>query len=177
MGFGGRFFKNRITTNVPAAWLATPYGGTSNTKIYNNTIIKSPNALPGFKPFRMGWEGRDDTWAKDVEFNSNDIRGAAFGLQATDQDHSYSVSWTLQLKVSGPNGHPVKNANITIFDKNQSKILQAKTDDQGNIKTELLEYAVKGKEKTYSSPYTVVAGDVKKEVLLNRNSSIGLVTK
>jgi len=177
VGFGGRFFKNRITTNVPAAWLATPYGGTSNTKIYNNTIIKSPNALPGFKPFRMGWEGRDDTWAKDVEFNSNDIRGATFGLQATDQDHSYSVKWTLQIKVSSPNGHPVKNADITIFDKNQSKILQAKTDDQGNIETELLEYSVKGKEKSYSSPYTVVAGDVKKEVVLNRNSSIGLVTK
>lgn len=176
-GFGGSFFKNRITTNVPAAWLATPYGGTANTKIYNNTIIKAPNALPDFKPFRMGWAGRDDTWAKDVEFNSNDIRGAEFGLHATDQDHSYSVKWTLQLKVADQKGNPIKNADITILDKNQSKILQKKTDELGNIKTELLEYSVKGKEKTYSSPYTIVVGDAKKEVVLNKNSHITLVTK
>jgi hypothetical protein len=75
IGFGGSFFNNRITTNVPAAWLATPYGGTSNTKIYNNTIIRSANAPPDFKPFRMGWAERDDTFAKDVQFNSNDNRG------------------------------------------------------------------------------------------------------
>jgi len=177
VGFGGSFFNNRITTNVPAAWLATPYGGTANTKIYNNTILKAPNALPGFKPFRMGWEGRDDTWAKDVEFNSNEIRGADFGVQATEQDHSYSVTWTLQLKVTDQKGVPVKSADVTIFDKNQSKVYQEKTDELGSMKFELLEYAAKGKQKTYASPYTLVVGDVKKEVLLNKNNNITLILK
>ncbi|MEP7109602.1 MAG: hypothetical protein ABI760_16530 [Ferruginibacter sp.] len=177
IGFGGQFFNNRVTTNVPAAWLATPYGGTVNTRIYNNTITRSANALPDFKPFRMGWKGRDDTWAKDVEFNSNDIRGAIFGIQATDQDHSYSVIWTLQLKVSDQKGNPVGNADITILDKNHSKILQKKTDEWGKIKTELLEYSVRGKEKTYSAPYTVEVRDAKKEFMLNKNTSLTLVTK
>jgi hypothetical protein len=177
VGFGGSFFHNRITTNVPAAWLATPYGGTSNTKINENTITRSANAPPDFKPFRMGWAERDDCFAKDVQFNSNDIRGAVFGLQATDQDHSYSVNWTLKLKVADQKGNPVRNADITILDRNQLKILQKKTDEQGNMKTELLEYFVKGKEKTYSSPYTVLVGDAKKQVVLNRNSNITMVTK
>ncbi len=176
-GFGGSFFNNHITTNVPAAWLATPYGGTSNTKIYNNTIRKAPNALPDFKPFRVGWEGRDDTWAKDVEFNSNEIHGAVFGLQVTDQDHSYSVIWTLQLNVLDRRGKPVKNADITIFDKNKTKVLQQKTDELGKLKSELLEYAVKGKLKTYASPYTVVIGNVKKEILLNENKNMTLIAE
>jgi uncharacterized protein YfaS (alpha-2-macroglobulin family) len=98
-------------------------------------------------------------------------------LQSTNQDHSYSVNCTLLLKVADQKGNPVKNADITILDKNQSKILQKKTDEKGNIKTELLEYSVKGKEKTYSSPYTVVVGDAKKEVLLNKNCNITVVTK
>ena len=123
----------------------------------------------------MGWTKRDDTFAKDVQFNSNEIRGAAFGLEATDQDHSYSVNWTLQLKVSDKKGKPVKDAEITILDKNQSKILQEKTDEGGNLKTELLEYSVKGKEKTYSAPYTVVFGNTKKEIALNKNSNVTLV--
>jgi hypothetical protein len=176
-GFGGSFFNNRITTNVPAAWLATPYGGTANTKVYHNTIIKGPNALPGFKPFRMGWSDRDVTFAKDVQFNSNDIHGSDFGIDATDQDHTYSVNWTLKLKVSDKKGKPVKDAEVTILDKNQSKVLQKKTDEHGNLKTELLEYSAKGKEKTYSSPYTVVYGDSKKEVVLDRNSNVTLVAR
>ena len=48
----------------------------------------SPNTLPDFKPFRMRWEGRDDTWARDVKFNSNENQGF-FGLQATAQDQSF----------------------------------------------------------------------------------------
>jgi len=177
VGFGGRFFNNRITTNVPAAWVATPYGGTANTKIYNNTIIKAPNALPDFQPFRIGWEGRDDTWAKDVEFNSNEIHGAVFGLQATAQDHSYSVIWTLQLKVVDQKGQPVKNADISIFDKDQTRVLQKKTDERGKVNSELIEYAVKGKLKTYASPYTVVVGESKKEVVLNGNKSMTLIAE
>jgi hypothetical protein len=175
-GFGGSFFNNRITSNVPAAWVATPYGGTANTKIYNNTIIKGPDALPDYKPFRMGWSARDVTIAKNVEFNSNDIRGAQFGLQSTDQAHSYKVSWTLNLAVQNKNGKAVGNKEIIILDKNNKKVMEAKTDDHGRLSTELLEYSVDGKEKSYASPYTIVLDDTKKQVTLNRNSSVTMVT-
>jgi hypothetical protein len=36
--FGGQFYDNHITTNVPAAWIGTVYGDASNSKLYNNTI-------------------------------------------------------------------------------------------------------------------------------------------
>ncbi|HZJ59496.1 MAG TPA: hypothetical protein VFD24_04445, partial [Chitinophagaceae bacterium] len=90
---------------------------------------------------------------------------------------SYSVTWTLQLKVTDQKGVPVKSADVTIFDKNQSKVYQEKTDELGSLKFELLEYAAKGKQKTYASPYTLVVGDVKKEVLLNKNNNITLILK
>lgn len=51
---GGNFYNNRITTNVPAIWVASMYGGAANTKIFNNTIIKTSGTLTDFKPIRMG---------------------------------------------------------------------------------------------------------------------------
>ena len=55
------------------------------------------------------------------------------GLQAREQDHSYVVFWRLRLMVTDQKGYPIKNADITIFDKNQSKVLQNKTDGLGNL--------------------------------------------
>jgi PKD repeat protein len=124
----------------------------------------------------MGWSARDVTIAKNVEFNSNDIRGAQFGLQSTDQAHSYKVSWTLNLAVQNKNGKAVGNKEIIILDKNNKKVMEAKTDDHGRLSTELLEYSVDGKEKSYASPYTIVLDDTKKQVTLNCNSSVTMVT-
>ena len=176
-GFGGKFYDNRITTNVPAAWVASYYGGTANTKIYNNTIIKSPTANAEFKPFRMGWKGREDCIAKNVEFRSNDIRGAKFEVAATDQDHSYTVYWTLHVKVIDAKRDPVKNAEVNIRDKNNTVVLQTKTDENGKLQTELQEYAVDGKEKKYLSPYTISLSGCEKKVELNKNMEISCVVK
>ncbi len=176
-GFGGRFYNNHITTNVPAAWIASFYGGTVNTKIYNNTIIKSPTANAGFKPFRMGWQECEECLAKNVEFRSNDIRGAEFDVQVTDQDHSYSVYWTLNVKVTDARGKPVKNAEVTIRDKSNVVVLKTKTDENGKLQTELQEYAVDGKEKKFLSPYTVLVGGCEKKVELNKNMEITCIVK
>lgn len=176
-GFGGRFYNNRITTNVSAAWVASYYGGTVNTKINNNVIIKSPTANAEFKPFRMGWEGREDCIAKNVEFRSNDIKGAKFDIQATDQDHSYSVYWTLHLKVIDAMKNLVKNADVTIRDKTNAVILQTKTDEDGRLETELPEYTVDGKEKKFSSPYIISLAGCEKKVELNKNMEIACSVK
>lgn len=176
-GFGGRFYNNHITTNVPAAWIASLYGGTANTKIYNNTIIKSPKANADFKPFRMGWQECEECIAKNVEFRSNEIKGSKFDIEATDQDHTYSVYWTLSIKVADEKGKPGKNADITILDKNNVIVLQTKTDEYGKLQTELQEYAVTGKEKKFLSPYTVSAGGCKQKVELNKNIEITCTLK
>jgi hypothetical protein len=157
---------------VPAAWVASMYGGTANSKIFNNTIIRSASAKAGFKPFRMGWSERDDCIAKNVEFRSNNFQGTTFDLQVTDQPHSYSVYWTLTINAVDAEKKPMKNTEVTIADANNAIAFRGKTDSSGVLKTELLEYTVKGKEKIISSPYTISAAGIKKEIYLDSNRQI-----
>jgi len=174
-GFGGQFYNNRITTNVPAAWIASYYGGTANTKLYNNTIIKSATANASFKPFRMGWKERDDCFAKNVEFRSNVIKGVDFDLDITNQPHSYSVYWTLNIKAADKKGKPLKDAEVIIRDKNNNVVAETKTDADGKLQTELLEYSFENSEKKFASPYTVSIGNSQKKVELNKNTEITCV--
>ena len=153
------------------------YGGAGNTKIYNNTIIKAPGANTDFKPFRMGWAKRDVAVAKNIQFRSNEFQGIPFEMDVTDQDHSYSVYWTLNVKVLDKNSNPVNDADIRILDKDRKIIAAKKTDANGYLKEELLEYSVDGPKKMYSSPYTLITGKVKKEVTLNKNIEVVLQMK
>jgi hypothetical protein len=50
--------------------------------------------------------------------------------------------------------------------------MQSKTDDNGRLSAELPQYAVEGKEKKVLSPYTVIAGTLKKEIDLDNNKEI-----
>jgi hypothetical protein len=168
--FGGQFYNNRITTNVPAVWVATMYGGASNSKIFNNTIIPLNGAR--YKTFRIGFAGCDDCIAKNIEFRSNEITEGKIEISATEQDHSYSVYWTLNIKVTDAKGSPARNSDVLIRDKNNEVVLQTKTDDSGELITELAEYSVNGKEKKYLSPYKIVAGELGKEVVLDSNKEI-----
>ncbi|MBS1610605.1 MAG: hypothetical protein JSS70_17980 [Bacteroidetes bacterium] len=166
-GYGGQFYNNRITTNVPAVWLASFYGDAYNSKIYNNTII--PLHAAKFKTVRMGW---DESVAKNIEFRSNNIEGGKFSVAASDRDHTYSVYWTLTIRLVDKKGGVVKNAEVLIRDKNGVVVTRANTDENGEIKTELPEYSVNGKEKRYTSPYTVSVDDLKREVNLTKNTEI-----
>ncbi len=168
--FGGQFYNNRITTNVPAAWVASFYGGASNSNIYNNTIIPLSGAK--FKTFRIGSMGCDDCVARNVSFRSNEIEGQKFSLEVTDQDHAYSVHWTLLVKVKNDKGLPLKGSDVTIRDRFNAVVLKAKTDETGIIVAELPEYAVEGKNRKDSSPYTVEAAGQRKEINLDRNKEI-----
>jgi len=168
--FGGQFFNNRITTNVPAAWIASFYGGASNSNIYNNTII--PLSGSSFKTFRIGSAGCDDCVAKNVTFRSNEIVGQKFSLDVTDQDHSYSVHWTLLVKVRDDKGSPLDNSEVTIHDRNRAVVTKGKTDENGIFKAELPEYEIDGKKRKDSSPYKIEAVGYIKEIELNRNKEI-----
>lgn len=176
-GFGGQFYNNRITTNVPAAWVASLYGGTANTKIYNNTIIKSPSAPEDFKVIRMGQPGCDWCVARDVEFRSNVIEGDAFDLQVSDQPHTFSVYWTLDTELKDKKGNPVAGARVTILDRNKQEVLSASTDRSGRFTAELPEYHFDGKTRNYLAPYTVIVAKEKKEIPLNQNTNLRLVSK
>jgi hypothetical protein len=168
--FGGQFYNNRITTNVPAAWIATFYGGASNSDLYNNTIITP--ARSEFSSFRIGSAGCEECVAKNVRFRSNIIKGQKFSLDVTDQDHSYSVFWTLIIVIKDSKGSPVNNADISIINKFGETVMKTKTDASGKISQELIEYSVERNTRKDFSPYTIKAGKTIKEVNLDNNKEI-----
>ncbi len=170
---GGHFFNNRITTNIYSMWVACRYGGDKDSKIYNNTIIKSPEAKTGFQPVRMGWAERKDCVAQNIEFRSNRFEGFGFGVDATKQTHSYSVWWTLKIKVTDKDGAAAKT-EVRIIDKNGKEALCQQTNEQGLIEVELQEYSVNEKGQTNLSPYTVIVGKKKEKVNLCKNTSISI---
>jgi hypothetical protein len=166
--FGGQFYNNRITTNVPAAWIATPYGGASNSRLSSNTIIPLNGA--SFKTFQIGSLASGEYVAQNVEFRSNVVEGGEFDIDAPDQNHSYSVYWTLKVNVVNANGVPVKNKNVTIRDKSGSVALQLKTNSDGEVTTELLQYHVNGKEKDIATPHTIEVDGINNKVELIGNT-------
>jgi hypothetical protein len=165
--FGGQFYNNKINTNVPAAWVASMYGGASNSDIYNNSIVATGETP--FKTIRMGSLGCDDCMAKNIKFRSNNISGQIFTIDATDQDHSYTVYWSLTVKVVDKNMNSIRNREVIIYDKWGKIALKSRTDDHGKITAELPEYKVNGKEKVVHSPYTVKSGEKTIHIDLNRN--------
>ena len=50
--------------------------------------------------------------------------------------------------------------------------MHSKTDNSGRLSAELPQYSVEGKEKKISSPYTIIAGTLKKEIELDNNKEI-----
>ena len=171
---GGQFFDNRITTNVPAAWVASRYGGAKAVNIYRNAVIKSDKAGDSFNPFRMGWDERKDCVANDIEFRSNMLEGLEFGIDATEQSHSYSVWWTLKINVTDNKGSTTKGVDVLIQDKNGKKVACLLVNEQGFVQTELPEYTVNGKKKVVFSPYTIVIGEKKEDVCLGENTEINI---
>ena len=168
--FGGQFYNNRITTNVPAAWIATIYGGASNSNLYNNTIIPLNNS--DFKTFSIGYSGCNDCVAKNVAFRSNRIEGKKFELDVTTQNHSYAVYWTLKMKLVNPAHQPIANREVLIYDKNKAIAYSGVSDKTGFLKTELLQYSVGGNQKKLASPYTISIGRYRRKINLENNTNI-----
>lgn len=174
---GGQFYNNRITANVPAAWVASMYGGAKGTRIYNNSIIKSDKDSENFMPFRMGWMGWKGCVAENIMFESNEITGAPFGIDATEQSHSYTVSWTLKVLVSKKGGNPVNGQDVRIVDHNGIEVKKILTSENGTVSVILPEYTFAQQQKNYLSPYTLIAGKSKLVVTLNHNSEVIINTK
>ncbi len=172
---GGKFYNNRITTNVPAAWIACRYGNASNTEISRNLIIRAQGADSMLKPFRMGWQ--NETVAKNIQFKSNEIRGMDFGIDITKQPHTYKVWWTLDISVRDRTGEPVPDAPVEIYDKDGKKFITGITDATGHFKPELKEYDYNAGIKNFASPYEVRCGRQKDKVALIKNSELEIILR
>ena len=173
--YGGQFCGNTITTNVPAAWIATIYGGAAHSNLHDNTII--PFGYATDHTFTIGSAGCDECISENVEFRSNEVKGGKFVIDATDQKNTYTVYWTLKLRFIGESGQPLQNETVKIADSSGQTVFEAKTDNNGEIRTELPEYAVDGQKKTFSSPYLISAGSLEKKISLESNTTTTLMVK
>src|SRR5690606_8440112 len=124
-------YENTITTNVPAAWIASRYGGTSNTRFFNNKIIKSAAAKGEIAPIRIGWKSCKSCYAKDVVFSSNVMVGMSKEWDITDQQHSFRVLQTLTVQLSDANGKPAPGEPVVVLDENQKRIAEGQSDREG----------------------------------------------
>jgi len=169
---GGQFFDNTITTNVPAAWVASRYGGAKNTYLSNNTIIKLPHAKENFKPFRMGWEARPDCVAEGIQFRSNRFINTEFDIDATNQNHDYTVFWTLTVMVIDKERNPGGEINVLVTNKLNEVVANKKTEEDGTVSFELLGYSFKNSIKSYSGSYKIKVSEKSQIVDLDANQTL-----
>jgi hypothetical protein len=171
---GGKFYGNRITSNVPVAWVGNPYGAAKDTRISDNLIIRSADAPSSFKAFRIGWTGYKGSVAENVCFESNVLDGFSFDTEETDQLHKYKVIWTLGINVLDKSGNPSHDIPVTITDKNGKEILKRVLPADGRMEVKLPEYSSIAGKRDYSSPYIVRVGKRKSEVTLDKNREIAI---
>lgn len=174
---GGLIYNNTIISNVTPVWVGSSYGRAENTLIRGNTIERTPGKANSFKPVRMGSTEQPDYIALGTRFMSNDFRGIDFGIDETDQKHSYSVFWTLRLNLMDKSGRPLGNSEVVISDRNGKEVVRQKTDNKGYLEAELAEYIKEGNLITYFSPYRINSGKKKIEIELRKNTETNFIVK
>jgi hypothetical protein len=174
---GGKLYNNRITSNVTPVWVGCSYGRATDIMLSGNQITKAPDTQTNFVPIRMGSYEQPDYLAENIRFCSNKYSGIEFGITSTDQHHSYSVYWTLNVKVINKTGIPLEDIIVSILDNTKREVIHQKTGKEGTIQVELPEFSVDGKEKNVFCPYTIIAGKKKVETELNNNCEITLMIK
>jgi hypothetical protein len=170
-GLGGRFYNNRITSNVAPIWVAGQYGGTNRTVISDNIIIKSPGALPDYTPFKMGFSGCESCIALNVSISGNEIRNDSFAIHVEGKGHSYRVSWHCSLQLKDRKGQPLANHDWEIIDSRQTYVAMGKTNERGMLQLILPQYDVEGDQKTLYTPYTLVVGKFRYSFDLKENKN------
>ncbi len=173
---GGIWKNNRITTNVAAAWIGSPYGRAKNAVFSGNSIICRRDKGVGFKPFRMGWCGRAGIVAENIAFVSNEISGCEFEIERSGEAHHYTVSWTLALEVKN-NQNQKKADFLVVIRDSGGRIYKEKTGPGGDLLIVLKEYEYRQGRKNFFSPYSVRAGGTGRIVHLNRNRRIVLTVQ
>lgn len=169
---GGIWTHNNIRTNVPAAWIASRYGSASNATFRRNTITLS--GLSDTKPFRIGWDERQEVVATHIHFDSNSFPNAKFAVDITDRNHTFTVSWTLGLRIIDRQKEPVADVSVHVLDNTEKLVSEQRTDEDGCVLFVLDEFRYGDGQTVFHSPYKVVIGKEQHKVKLDRNQEINI---
>jgi len=167
---GGEIYNNKITSNCAAAWIGTDYGYGRNMTFRGNTFVKAPGTPGGVKPFILGHGGNA---AQDIRFYSNTYQGWSDIFQYHSNSISYSVGWTLTVKVRQKAGGAAAGAEVVISEQGGREVFRKRADEKGVVVARLAEYKVTGRgNRTDCSAYTVKAGAAEKSVKLTRDLEV-----
>jgi hypothetical protein len=167
-GYGGDFSSNTIRSNVPAAWVATRYGGTANTKIIKNTFINT--GKENTPPIRMGWETCNSCYAKDVVFDANISEGSDFSIDQTDQEHSYKIFWMLKVIATG--NEDLKGKVIEVLDVDGQLVEEGHLDADGKWEGSLLGKSVDNRNFSDWQTYQIRIGNEHRAIEMNKNMAL-----
>jgi len=171
-GFGGQFYDNRITTNVPAAWIASRYGGASNTRFSNNKIINSAADKGEIAPIRIGWESCKSCYATEVVFSSNEMVGMSREWDVTDQQHSFKVYYTLTVELTDPYGRPLSGEPVTVLNADQQQVAEGKSNQEGKWSVALMDYFVQNGAMSEGNSYKIISGSASAKISAGANQNI-----
>jgi hypothetical protein len=172
---GGKFEGNRVTSNVPAAWIGNPYGGAKGAVLAGNEFIRADNASADYEPFRLGFVPYKKAFATDIEFRSNRFIGSGFSASVTGQPHNYKVFSTLNVNVVGDDGTPLASREVSVANIDGEEVFSGVTCSEGMISVELLSFSFDNGKRGAVSRYTVRAGGRKEKVNLESNNTLKLV--
>lgn len=162
---GGKIHHNRIISNVTPIWVAAGYGAAAETEIHENILVKAEDS-GDFAPVRMGSYEQKICVAENVLFSSNELSGLDFRIDATEQSHSYTVSWKLEVRGVS------LCVPVEITDQYGKVVVRQEPDEQGNLLVVLPEFSVAGSSRDYFAPYTLVSGNERKVVDLKANTVV-----
>jgi hypothetical protein len=181
----GIFARNRIASPVTPIYLGVGYGPAGQADFEANTFVKSEPAEEGFQPFTMGYDE-----ATDIRFRSTKCVNCDFGIKWVDPSerwkrNTYSVWWTLKVKLVDGQGKPVAGGKLTIVGRDGKEAFSGTTGDDGTVSAELLEYNATATRpegeleiaKDEASPYTVSAAGATQTVDLTNNTEITLTVE
>lgn len=180
---GGIYAGNTLTSNVTPVWIGNRYGPARNVTLYNNTFVRPADAPP-YAPIKLGWYKYP---TENIQLFSNTFRNleprVLIDDYTTGYRSSYDLGWTLTIKAP-------PRTSCTILDQDDREVLKATTDANGCCRIRLVQYAMQGAgtkvvdgkreiqmEQRDVSRYTVVAGDHRQSLVMNRDQEVTLPKK
>lgn len=135
------FQRNRIISNWANVLLGDNYGhGGGYTKFIENTFVRQDN-YPAYKTIRSQYQYRPST---AIFINNQFDNGASLDsieLEFNGKGRKeIAVGWHLNIVVKTGSGTSVSNADIAIYDKEQSRVYTGATDPEGNLRADIIQY-------------------------------------
>ncbi|WP_236974577.1 T9SS type A sorting domain-containing protein [Membranihabitans maritimus] len=168
---GGVFENNTVKTNVPAFWLATPYGDAEKVIIKGNTIIESQESIENYAPIKLG---HGNNLATEIRFVSNLIQGGNRRLEfiRTRREHTYSVFWQLQATLVDQQNYYGNRHRLTISDINGIVANDTLISTNDTFHTILKEYSYYNRLRHEEHPYKLKVGEHEEDISLDKDTLI-----